>query len=90
MTYDRPLLDAAHRHCARNREELEASTDCGCIYCLATFQPSEIVEWLPEGSGTAFCPRCSIDSVVGSASGYPVTDPLFLRAMRERWFRAKS
>ena len=90
MNYDRDLLDAAHRHSSRHRKEVEASAVCGCFYCLKTFEPAEIEEWLSEGVGTALCPRCAIDSVLGSATGYPVTDPAFLRAMHERWFRASS
>lgn len=34
---------------------------------------------------TALCPRCGIDSVIGSPSGYPVT-PEFLGRTREHWF----
>jgi hypothetical protein len=86
MTYERDLLDAAHQHSSRHRDEVESSTACGCFYCLETFKPAEIEEWLAEGSGTGLCPRCAVDSVLGSASGYPVTDPEFLGAMHERWF----
>lgn len=86
MTEERDLLDAAHQHSSRHREEVEASAACGCFYCLETFEPGEIEHWLSEESGTALCPRCAIDSVLGDASGYPVTDPTFLRAMHQRWF----
>jgi hypothetical protein len=43
---------------------------------MAVFAPSEITEWVDhwEGVGqTALCPRCGIDSVIGSESGYPLT-----------------
>jgi hypothetical protein len=40
---------------------------------------------LDEGDGTALSPECGIDSVIGSASGYPVTLD-FLRRMQEHWF----
>jgi hypothetical protein len=52
------------------------------------FPPTEITEWTDvwEGAGhTALCPRCGIDSVIGSESGYPVTEAC-LRAMHARWF----
>jgi hypothetical protein len=56
------------------------------------FPASSITEWfedrnVPEGrSGpTALCPKCGIDSVIGSASGYPITQE-FLSAMKDRWF----
>jgi hypothetical protein len=90
MIYGRDLLDAAHQHSSRHRDQVESSAACGCFYCLETFKPAEIEEWLAEGSGTARCPRCAIDSVLGSASGYPVTDPAFLSAMHERWFSVSS
>lgn len=90
--------DAAHKHCGLNREEIERSTSCGCFYCRRTFLPSEIEDWTDEhaitGPGgarstrglTALCPRCGIDSVLGSASGLPVAEPGFLERMHNRWF----
>jgi hypothetical protein len=90
----RAVLEA-HRHCSQHREEIEVSTVCGCFYCLATFLPSEIEDWvdwpeeedeLPEPRGTsALCPRCGIDSVIGSASGFPITEA-FLSDMHSHWF----
>lgn len=90
MTYERDLLVATHRHSSRHREEVEGSTACGCFYCLETFEPAEIEQWLTERTGTALCPRCSIDSVIGDRSGYPVTEPTFLHAMHEHWFSDNS
>ena len=95
MTIDRDVLDAAHQHCACHRQELEASDVCGCFYCQQTFPPSEIEEWHEELRGkyverpdpwTAMCPKCGVDSVIGSASGFPVGDSKFLGAMHVRWF----
>lgn len=78
----------AHKHSSKHRAEVEASDRCGCFYCLSTFVPSEIRDWLNEGDGTALCPRCSIDSVIGSRSGYPITAS-FLREMNCYWFSTK-
>jgi hypothetical protein len=65
------------------------------FYCLAIFDPSEISDWLDEALNrdgeiksyelTACCPRCGIDSVIGSASGYPITRE-FLQTMKSYWF----
>jgi hypothetical protein len=55
-----------------NRAEIAASELCGCFYCLATFPPDQVQEWCDDGQ-TALCPRCGIDSVIGSASGSPIT-----------------
>ncbi|MGA7885550.1 MAG: cytoplasmic protein [Acidobacteriaceae bacterium] len=74
----------AHRHCANNREELSQSTLCGCFYCLAVYTPAEITEWVGEEQ-TALCARCGIDSVIGAASGYPITTE-FLQRMHDHWF----
>ncbi len=87
-------IAAAHKHSFRNRVEIEASETCACFFCRVVFSPSEISEWtdtrsVPASGGedTALCPKCQVDSVLGSASGYPVTDPLFLTSMHERWFK---
>jgi hypothetical protein len=77
----------AHDHCFHNRKELEASQICGCCYCLSIFKPNEIHEWLDhEAPGTAFCPKCSIDAVIGDKSGFPITEK-FLKQMNEHWFK---
>ena len=77
--------DAAYRHTSHHRAELEASDRCGCFYCLAEFPAEEIERWLNEGDGTAVCPRCGVDSVIGSASGFPINRD-FLSGMHHRWF----
>jgi hypothetical protein len=72
-----------HQHTRMNRMELEASEACGCIACERIYFPSEIVRWLEDG--TAVCPHCGVDAVVGSASGIPII-PGVLRRAHERWF----
>jgi hypothetical protein len=78
----------AHKKSCRNRDEINVSSLCGCFYCLGTFAPAEVVDWVDEKGGmgaTALCPMCGIDSVIGSASGFPITED-FLKRMNERWF----
>jgi hypothetical protein len=80
----------AHRHAIYHREEILASERCGCFYCGAIFLPSEVVDWtdaeeLFDKGTTAICPKCGIDSVISSESGYPIT-PEFLKRMRIQWF----
>ena len=78
----------AHIH-HDNREEILNSPICGCFYCLETFRPDEIFQWHSEDENgveqIAICPRCSIDSVIGSASGYPI-EHSFLKKMKDFWF----
>lgn len=74
----------AHRHSSDHRAEVMASELCGCFYCRRIYSPDEIESWIDDGQ-TAICPRCGIDSVIGSASGFPVTID-FLRRMKTYWF----
>lgn len=76
---------AAHKHSSKHRAELEKSEKCGCFFCLRIYSPSEIEDWT-DGENTAICPYCSVDSVIGDASGYPITKE-FLQEMRNYWFR---
>ena len=79
----------AHEHSSNHRNEIETSELCGCFHCCKTFSPNEIVQWVDdndEGIGQcACCPRCNIDSVIGSRSGYPITK-IFLKEMYKYWF----
>ena len=81
-----PIIEAA-KHGSRHRDEVLSSDLCGCYYCTKTFQPSEITEWIEKGQ-TALCPRCGIDSVLGSESGYPL-ERTFLQKMYKYWFSAE-
>lgn len=79
----------AHAHSSNHRAEIETSDQCGCFYCCATFSSGEIKEWVDESQAgvgqTALCPRCGIDSVIGSKSGFPVQSD-FLQEMKKYWF----
>ena len=75
----------AHQFSVNNRKQLEQSSVCGCFYCGKIFNPNEITEWIPEKSGTALCPYCGIDSVIGEASGFQITEQL-LKEMNQYWF----
>lgn len=90
-------LLAATRHAANNQVEIEASRLCGCFYCMQTFVPADIVAWSgldvsnfdnPDAAsaGTALCPRCGSDSVIGDQSSYPI-EPDFLSRMHDAWFQ---
>ena len=82
--YTEAQLIEAHQHSADHKREIEASHICGCFYCQLSFPPEEINKWI-EHEGTALCPRCGIESVIGSASGYQITER-FLAEMYESWF----
>lgn len=75
----------AHKFSINNKEQLLKDKKCGCFYCLKIFDPKEITDWLTDSVGTAICPYCSIDSIIGEYSGYPVTKE-FLKKMHKYWF----
>lgn len=88
--FSRQDVVMAHRFCHNHKDELAPNQKCGCFYCLSIFDSSEIKEWLihpnpADRLGTALCPECDIDSVIGESSGYPIT-PEFLQAMNNKWF----
>lgn len=76
---------AAHKFCLNNKISLQKDKVCGCFYCLNIFSPDKIERYIKDEIGTAMCPYCGIDSVIGESSGYPITDE-FLRQMKEYWF----
>lgn len=82
--------DLAHTYSSNHKPELEKDKVCGCFYCMAIYSPTEIDEWLIEDTmidwrGTALCPKCGIDSVIGESSGFPIKEE-FLKDMNQRWF----
>ena len=79
----RQIYKAAHDHARHNKEELVASTRCGCFFCRAIFDPKVPLEFVE--SDTALCPSCGIDAVIGDKAGYELTEE-FLLAMFKRWF----
>jgi hypothetical protein len=82
----------AHEH-IEYQNEILSSKICGCFRCCQTFSPDEIDQWHGEGSDEyeplALCPKCSVDSVIGSASGYLI-EPSFLKKMHDFWFEPKG
>ena len=81
---------AAHKFSSNHKPELEKDRLCGCFYCLRIYSPSEIKEWLVEETaidwrGTAICPYCDVDSVIGESSGFPITRE-FMEEMHQVWF----
>jgi hypothetical protein len=81
-------LEAAHRHCTANEDELRQSKVAGCFYCTSVFPATAVSQFL-KNERTALCPECMIDSVLGDASGVPIT-PDFLAEMHQYWFERPS
>ena len=64
---------------------------------MHVFPPNDIVAWAgldvsnfddPDSlsGGTALCPNCGSEAVIGDKSGYRI-DPGFLGSMNEAWFQ---
>lgn len=83
--YSNEQLLKAYKCAANNKEELQRSQKCGCFSCLTVFYPYEIKWWIPDETGTAICPYCFTDAVIGDVFGHPITVE-FLREMRNFWF----
>jgi len=77
-------IKLAHKRSIGHLAEIRSSAMCGCFYCLETFPAARIAKWIDNGQ-TALCPHCGIDSVIGDASGFPITLD-FLSAMHRHWF----
>lgn len=84
--YDLDFLLKAHKHSSSHKTEILSGELCGCFYCMQTFHPHEITEWIEENNGeeTAICPKCGIDSVL--ADNLPITDKDFSKEMNSYWF----
>jgi hypothetical protein len=95
--YSQIELKKAHDQCLHNKNTLQQSKLCGCFCCVTIFIPADICIWLEEDrcshnsitseQATAICPSCGVDSVIGDASGLPITES-FLQAMHEQYFEA--
>lgn len=79
ISADSDRYASALKHASNHRAEIDRSTNCGCFSCFRTFVAVEIRSWIDKNQ-TALCPRCGIDSVIGTASGFPLDDR-FLRRL---------
>lgn len=82
---DNKILEEAHKACQHNKEFIMRSDKCGCFYCGKIFIPADIKEWVGIKGDEALCCYCGIDTVIGSAHGYELTED-FLNAMYDYWF----
>lgn len=69
-----------------NKTVIEKSQLAGCYYCCCTFQASEVYEYVDENDDTALCPKCGIDTVLGDATGLPITNQQYLEAIHQYGF----
>lgn len=85
-TYSDDELAHHHARCHKNRERIEAATQCGCFQCLEIFPASEVTAYIDHApSGDAHCPKCGTDSVIADDGIEPFNVHL-LAALKERYF----
>lgn len=77
-------IEDAHRSSLYNKDDIAKSDVCGCFYCLGVFEPIMVADWV-DGHETAICPLCGVDSVIASASGFPIKKS-FLKKMKKVYF----
>lgn len=84
--YQKTELVLAHQNCRHNRALLRKSDFCGCYQCGEIFKPSCLLaeDWT-DGGETALCPYCGMDSIIGDAAGFPISEG-FLHEMKEHRF----
>lgn len=79
-------ISNAHKYAFQNKPYLLHDSRCGCYYCLKIFSPIEITRYADDNSiGTAICPYCGVDAVIGESSGFPIAIE-FLEKMHNKWF----
>ena len=77
-------LKMAHGHSFKNRVEIENSGLCVCFNCKSAHFSILVRQYVDSGE-TALCPGCSVDTLIGDASGFDLT-PAFVQAMHTYWF----
>ena len=80
----------AHSFANNHMAQLKQDSICGCFHCERIFHPAQITDWIIADNdcdrlGTAICPHCGVDAVIGESSGFPITGE-FLSSMRHHWF----
>ena len=83
--YSKEQLLKAYKCSMNNKKELGQSEKCGCFSCLTIFYPYEIKWWIQDETGTAVCPYCYSDTVIGDVFGHPITRE-FLQEMKDFWY----
>jgi len=82
-----PALSEAAEYSFGNQAQLQRSQRAGCYYCLSIFPAEEVTEFTDtdDESGTALCPVCGLDAVLGDASGYAMTEASLI-SLKTYWF----
>ena len=75
----------ALKHTLRNKDEIQKSKMCACFYCKMVFS-SDKADWFDSNDST-HCPYCDFTTIIGDASGYPITDRAFMAEVKRSAYR---
>ena len=69
------ILEGYKSHSLNNEIEILRSQKCGCFFCGKTFNARKVSQWESgtNGGASAICPECGMATVIGDASGVPLT-----------------
>ncbi len=82
--YSQEELKRHHDRCSGNRGALAISKLAGCFHCQEIFPAKAVIAFVSDGDD-AYCPKCSIDSVIVD-DGINEFTPELLSALRHRYF----
>lgn len=90
--YSSEEYEQARQHSIENRQEIKKSKQVLCYYCKRVYTSNEIKDYATdEKDDTAICPHCNVDTVIGDASGLPVTCEHFAKHIHwygfEHWHK---
>lgn len=78
--------EAYAAHSKDNELEIVASKQCGCYFCRHIFSARQVSDWVEDGKHvSALCPECGMDTVMGDASGIPLSKEM-LKDMNQYFY----
>ena len=77
-TERKAVLEGYKSHCANNEIEIIRSKRCGCYFCKKSYSARKVKDWEQgeNGRASAICPECGMCTVIGDASGVPLSKEL--------------
>lgn len=77
VTYDEYV--EISKHSIRNKKEILNSNIVCCYYCKTIYNACDQYSYINDGDeDTALCIKCGVDSIIGDASTYPISDRNFI------------
>ena len=86
------ILEGYRAHSVNNEIEIIRSKKCGCYFCKKTYSARKVKDWEQgeNGRASAICPECGMSTVIGDASGAPLTKELLEEMNKAFYGKAKG